>query len=234
VGTKEWTFYRSDPPIGGSHNDDKTKHQDDLCHGDCEAFTVIQETGQTIFVPATWQHKVVNLEETISINHNWITTANLDLVWDCLMVEMVAIQNELRGWDCGSSDNGDENGLDHNMEACENMLRGCIGLDVTGFVLMALVGLLEAATTLLLMPWPNVETLSGYAEGTGGNMIFSNKHEELVFDAIRLTSVLRDVSTTEKQLIRLRRRLSDILQSHDMAQQVEIMVNDLIEWIPIN
>ncbi len=234
VGTKEWTFYRSSSPASSSHGDDETKHRDDQCHGECEAFTVIQETGQTIFVPAMWQHKVVNLEETISINHNWITTANLDLVWDCLMVEMVAIQNELRGWECGSSDSGDENGLDQNMEACENMLRGCIGLDVTGFVLMTLVGLLEAVAALLLMPWPNVETLSGHAEGTGGNMIFSNKLEELVFDAIRLASVLRDVSTTEKQLIRLRSRLSDILQSHDMAQQVEIIVNDLIEWIQIN
>lgn len=225
VGTKKWTFYHSGSPVGGSHNDDETIHQD-------EAFTVIQETGQTIFVPATWQHKVVNLEETISINHNWITAANLDLVWDCLMVEMVAIQNELRGWDCGSSNDDDDNGLDQNMEACENMLRGCIGLDVTGFVLMALVGLLEVVSSLLLMP--DVETLSGQPEGAGGNMIFSNKHEELMVDAIRLTSVLRDVSTIEKQLIRLRSRLSDILQSHDMAQQVESMVNDLIEWIQIN
>lgn len=240
VGTKEWTFYRNGPPGGGSTDDDEINRRDNKFGKDCETFTVIQETGQTIFVPATWQHKVVNLEETISINHNWITSANLDLVWDCLKVEMVAIQKELRGWACDGSDNDDDDGLDQNMEACENMLRGCIGLDVTSFLLMSLVGLLEAIAVLISMPFPNLETLGSdktncyEIEGLGGNVRLSVKQEELVFDVIRLASVLQEVTTVESDLIQLRRRISAVLQSNDMAQQVERMVKDLIESIQIN
>ena len=32
----------------------------------------VQEEGETIFVPSGWFHQVFNLEDTISINHNWV------------------------------------------------------------------------------------------------------------------------------------------------------------------
>ena len=234
VGTKQWTFYHDDrygidgintgnrnkEVINGSRNDDRLK-----------TFTVVQEAGQTIFVPATWQHKVVNLEETISINHNWITSSNLDLVWDCLLVEMEAIRDELKGWH-GGDENGDAQGLDQNTEACENMLRGCIGLDVTGFVLMALVGLLEATMTLLvLVSLPETETLPGNDSDSR-----RNKGEQHVFDILRITSVLRTVFVTEDNtnLVRVRSRLAAVLQSETMAQNLENMVTTLIDHVPID
>ena len=208
VGTKEWTFYRSD--IDRIDNDNAEEYS---------TFSVIQKTGQTIFVPAKWQHKVVNLEETISINHNWITSANIDLVWDCLKVEMAAIQNELQGW------GGDD--LEQNLEACENMLRGCIGLDVTGFVLMALVGLLEAITTLLSMPLQRTEL-------TEAGATFSTRQEELMFETIRLSSVLQELSRTERKLLRLQSRMSAVLQSDEMAQRIENMLQNLVDWTGIS
>jgi hypothetical protein len=207
VGTKKWTFY---PPNEFSR---------------CEAFSIVQETGQTIFVPATWQHKVLNLEETISINHNWITSANLDLVWDCLVVEMAAIRSELEGW--GESGD-DENGLDQNAEACENMLRGCLGLDMTGFVLMALVGLLEATTELVSMQPPDEET--GPSSGNS-RVLLANRHEELVFDALRLASVLRGVFATGDDTLQIGSRLDAVLQCEAMAQSVERMVTHMIDWV---
>lgn len=240
VGTKEWRFYYSDDhPDGDSdgnyHNNinnniDDEETNNDTCHSNNrKTFTIVQETGQTIFVPATWQHRVVNLEETISINHNWITSSNLDLVWDCLNVEMVAIQNELQGW-------GDDDGLDQNTEACENMLRGCVGLDVTSFCLMALVGLLEATTELVSVASqsPDAEPLSGSSsnssQGGGGGGVL----DDLVFDILRLASVLRDVITTEEPIVRFRARLSAVLQSEAMAQNVESIVTKLIDWAQIN
>jgi hypothetical protein len=176
-------------------------------------------------VPATWQHKVLNLEETISINHNWITSANLDLVWDCLVVEMAAIRSELEGW--GESGD-DENGLDQNAEACENMLRGCLGLDMTGFVLMALVGLLEATTELVSMQPPDEET--GSSSGNS-RVLLANRHEELVFDALRLASVLRDVFATGDDTLQIGSRLDAVLQCEAMAQSVERMVTHMIDWV---
>jgi hypothetical protein len=239
VGTKEWTFYHSDDhPDGDSDGnchsnintniDDEETNNDSCDSNDRKTFTIIQETGQTIFVPATWQHKVVNLEETISINHNWITSSNLDLVWDCLKIEMVAIQNELQGW-------GDGDGLDQNTEACENMLRGCIGLDVTSFCLMALVGLLEATTELVSVTSqsPNAEPVSSSnnnSSSRAGGVVL----DDLVFDILRLASVLRDVITTEETIVRFQARLSAVLQSEAMAQNVESIVTKLIDWAQIN
>lgn len=94
---------------------------------------LVQATGETIFVPCGWQHAVRNLEETLSINHNWITTSNLDQTWRCMEIEMLAIEAELESWGMGSD----------CWEARESMLRGCIGLDTTAYFLMLLTRLLE-------------------------------------------------------------------------------------------
>ncbi|KAL5538353.1 hypothetical protein UlMin_044532 [Ulmus minor] len=45
----------------------------------------IQEPNEIIFVPSGWYHQVHNLEETISINHNWFNAYNLSWVWDLLL-----------------------------------------------------------------------------------------------------------------------------------------------------
>ena len=41
------------------------------------SYEVLQETGDVIFVPSGWHHQVHNLEDTISINHNWFNGANI-------------------------------------------------------------------------------------------------------------------------------------------------------------
>ncbi|XP_062116192.1 arginine-specific demethylase JMJ20 isoform X2 [Humulus lupulus] len=45
----------------------------------------IQEPNEIIFVPSGWYHQVHNLEDTISINHNWFNGYNLCWVWDLLL-----------------------------------------------------------------------------------------------------------------------------------------------------
>ncbi|XP_024025319.1 jmjC domain-containing protein 4 isoform X1 [Morus notabilis] len=45
----------------------------------------IQEQNEIIFVPSGWYHQVHNLEDTISINHNWFNAYNLGWVWDLLL-----------------------------------------------------------------------------------------------------------------------------------------------------
>ncbi|KAJ0105569.1 hypothetical protein Patl1_18085 [Pistacia atlantica] len=44
-----------------------------------------QEQNEIIFVPSGWYHQVQNLEDTISINHNWFNAYNLSWVWDLLL-----------------------------------------------------------------------------------------------------------------------------------------------------
>ena len=45
------------------------------------SYEVIQETGDVIFVPSGWHHQVHNLEDTISINHNWFNGANVGRIF---------------------------------------------------------------------------------------------------------------------------------------------------------
>lgn len=44
-----------------------------------------QERNEIIFVPSGWYHQVHNLEDTISINHNWFNGYNLSWVWNLLV-----------------------------------------------------------------------------------------------------------------------------------------------------
>ncbi|CAO2826404.1 unnamed protein product [Amaranthus hypochondriacus] len=44
-----------------------------------------QSKNEIIFVPSGWYHQVHNLEDAISINHNWFNAFNLDWVWDLLV-----------------------------------------------------------------------------------------------------------------------------------------------------
>lgn len=46
-----------------------------------------QEAGETIFVPSGWHHTVMNLEDTLSINHNWLNGYNIHWAWALLQQE---------------------------------------------------------------------------------------------------------------------------------------------------
>ena len=129
-GEKKWTFY-----IPNSYSD----NSNNTGANSSRSFEVIQHTGDTIFVPSTWKHEVINLVETLSINHNWITSANIDKTWQCICSEIKAIECEIKEWGVVPLD---------DFEARENMLRGCIGLDVTTFFLMLV---LEVSELLVLV-----------------------------------------------------------------------------------
>ncbi|GLJ20856.1 hypothetical protein SUGI_0380260 [Cryptomeria japonica] len=45
----------------------------------------VQERNEIIFVPSGWYHQVKNVEDTISINHNWFNACNISWVWNLLV-----------------------------------------------------------------------------------------------------------------------------------------------------
>lgn len=55
------------------------------------ALHVVQEPGETIFVPSNWFHTVENLEDTLSINHNWLNGYNLHHSIDHLCAEVAEL-----------------------------------------------------------------------------------------------------------------------------------------------
>ncbi len=99
AGKKKWVFY---PPGQEAYLKDETgrlvydvnevracdmakdRTEFKKAHLVEKSYEVIQETGDIIFVPSMWHHQVVNLEDTISINHNWFNGANIGMVFEVL------------------------------------------------------------------------------------------------------------------------------------------------------
>jgi JmjC domain, hydroxylase len=181
-GRKEWTFYvdNDNDAIGNNNNtNDRT-------------IQFVQRSGELVFVPATWRHSVMNLEETISINHNWITTVNVQLVWDCLHREINAIEMELQSWK--------EVEL-WGWDARENMLRGCAGLDATTFYFM----LLTRGLDLTMEEHGNNNNCGGNEDDDDG------RH----FDLVHLRDMLSQLLHTETLF--LHNRLAAVLADSDLA-----------------
>ncbi|KAJ1840718.1 JmjC domain-containing protein 4 [Coemansia sp. RSA 2703] len=67
---------------------------------------VVQEAGETVFVPSGWWHQVINLEDTISINHNWGNEFNVGYMCDRLQEDLGRVKWALR--DVADMDGFDE------------------------------------------------------------------------------------------------------------------------------
>lgn len=84
---------------------------------------VIQEAGEAIFVPSGWHHQVWNLEDTISINHNWVNGCNIYTMWTSLQENLKAVKKEVE--DCKD--------MEHWNEHCQLMLRATFGINYEEF-----------------------------------------------------------------------------------------------------
>lgn len=86
-------------------------------------FEVIQGPGEAIFVPSGWHHQVWNLDNAISINHNWINGCNIKIMYDSLQSNLKSIEEEIE--DCKSMENFEEH--------CQLMLNALFGMDFYKF-----------------------------------------------------------------------------------------------------
>nr|KAF6309658.1 jumonji domain containing 4 [Pipistrellus kuhlii] len=85
---------------------------------------VTQEAGEMVFVPSGWHHQVHNLEDTISINHNWINGCNLANTWRFLQQELCAVQQEVSEWRDTMPD------WHHH---CQVIMKSCSGINFEEF-----------------------------------------------------------------------------------------------------
>lgn len=90
----------------------------------CQPLEIIQEAGEIIFVPSGWHHQVYNLEDTISINHNWLNGCNLDIMWQFLQGELSAVQREISEW---------RDSMDTWHQHCQVIMKSCTGIDYGEF-----------------------------------------------------------------------------------------------------
>lgn len=202
-GWKKWSFY---PPTLELTLQERHLRYDDTC------LVLYQRPGELIFVPAGWKHDVVNGKpETLSINHNWITTANIDLVWEVLQSEMKSINEELAKWkSC-------DNSADADMEAHESMLRGCTGLDVSAYFAMILVGIKCSVVSL---------TEKGERFGVDKDTITDERR-----DLICLLGALRRLVDTDS--VQLNQRLVATLKHDKLVSDIMILISSLLgSWQP--
>ena len=91
MGRKRWTFLfpgeeeKLRDPLGNLPFD---LSLEDLGDKGIKSVEVTQEVGEIIFVPSGWFHQVWNIEDTISINHNWFNGTNIMFVARALTSEL--------------------------------------------------------------------------------------------------------------------------------------------------
>ncbi|XP_033228054.1 2-oxoglutarate and iron-dependent oxygenase JMJD4 isoform X2 [Belonocnema kinseyi] len=86
-------------------------------------YDIIQETGEIIFVPSGWHHQVWNLEDTISINHNWVNGCNINNMWLALKNELLSVMREIE--DCKEMEDWSSH--------CQLMLKASHGMNYAQF-----------------------------------------------------------------------------------------------------
>ncbi|KAM4794588.1 2-oxoglutarate and iron-dependent oxygenase JMJD4 isoform 1-T1 [Cyanocitta cristata] len=85
---------------------------------------IIQESGEIVFIPSGWHHQVHNLEDTISINHNWVNGCNVATMWGFLQDELAAVQREINHW---------KDPMDDRHLQCQLIMKSCTGIDYKEF-----------------------------------------------------------------------------------------------------
>ncbi|NXS85047.1 JMJD4 protein, partial [Erpornis zantholeuca] len=85
---------------------------------------IIQESGEIVFIPSGWHHQVYNLEDTISINHNWVNGCNVAVMWCFLQDELAAVQREISLW---------KDPMDDRHLQCQLIMKSCTGIDYKEF-----------------------------------------------------------------------------------------------------
>lgn len=82
-------------------------------------YEIIQLADEAIFVPSGWYHQVWNLDDTISVNHNWFNSCNIKSIWSTLEQNLVSVQNEI--------DNCRE--MENFIQHCQIILKSCFGIN---------------------------------------------------------------------------------------------------------
>lgn len=118
--------------------------QNTIVEKEVQPFEIIQSAGQTVFVPNGWHHQVWNIEDTISVNHNWFNGCNIHWIWTAIYGKFNEVLHEID--DCKDMDNFDEH--------CQLMLKSDFGLDFKMF--LEILQCIVANRVKILQGDPNV------------------------------------------------------------------------------
>ncbi|XP_012871032.1 PREDICTED: jmjC domain-containing protein 4 [Dipodomys ordii] len=136
---------------------------------------VLQEAGEMVFVPSGWHHQVYNLDDTISINHNWVNGYNLANMWHFLQQELQAVQREISEWKDSMPD------WHHH---CQVIMKSCSGINFEEFY--HFLKIIAEKRLLVLGQGPEV-----FKDSPGPGL----GHQQAAFDVSRLVEVLTSLIT---------------------------------------
>ncbi|KAF7270054.1 hypothetical protein GWI33_016959 [Rhynchophorus ferrugineus] len=122
-GNKRWVFIPPNKEQNLKDNLNNLIYNIDDISTFKDYIEVMQEPGDAIFVPTGWFHQVWNLQDTISINHNWINGCNIESVWHSLKQTLGNVEREIM--DCKDMQNFEEH--------CQAMLKSLFGMDYYTF-----------------------------------------------------------------------------------------------------
>lgn len=98
--------------------------RDLLDRNNAKYFDLIQDCDETFFVPSKWFHQVENIENSVSVNHNWFNGCNVNHVLNSLISHYKDVEKEIS--DCRDMDNF----TDH----CQLMLKSSFGMNFNDFL----------------------------------------------------------------------------------------------------
>ena len=166
---------------------------------------VIQKQGEIIFIPSGWHHQVWNLEDTISINHNWINGCNVLDVWRGLKKELSSVMEEVS--DCKDMNNWGEH--------CQLILKSTYGMDYDQFLDFIIFIAKQRLNTI--SKTDEVRSFNKYTFGMNHCIFDLNSIRLVLIDFINDAEEksIYELICEKKQAHKLLNKILVVLQSHN-------------------
>lgn len=162
--------------------------------------TLIQNPNETLFVPTDWYHEVWNIEDSISINHNWFNACNLMKIWTNLKDHYLRVVREID--DCAD--------MDGFPLQCQILLKASFGMNYSDF--FDLLKYVSDRRIEFFNESKAVVIFDAYELGEQ-HILFDLKCILKVLYAMQTESAMKDISLVT-DLTTLIERMEECLQKH--------------------
>lgn len=86
-------------------------------------FDLVQNRDETLFVPSKWYHQVFNIEDSVSVNHNWFNGCNIKSISESLLEHFDSVEKEI----------SDYKDMENYLEHCQLILKSSFGMNFQEF-----------------------------------------------------------------------------------------------------
>ncbi|KAI0523165.1 hypothetical protein KFK09_005557 [Dendrobium nobile] len=184
-----------------------------------------QEQNEIIFVPSGWYHQVHNLEDTISINHNWFNGYNLYWVWNLLVKDYTEAKEYIE----------DIREICDDFESiCQRNLAANTGMNFYDFFVF--ISRFALANLVLLRDLKNVESVVSHLRSTAFNALNNIRAIHLVASSMGSVEAFAEEnlnSCSEENRIAYSevKRIMEDLDFHDLCATLRVTLRAVCEGL---